>query len=168
MPELSGSEPPKISEEAIRAAGEAIEDKAILRLGRDLGTIHRDEIVHAGLVAAYPLLRQQWEAEFLERMKAAHSGDQWWEGYEAGCSMSHSLGCDAVEAQRDALVEQNGRLSMVVAEGIARAIEAVCHCAGDPDPSLLENCEYRRAAAIARERGARLAGPNGSEVPRAT
>jgi hypothetical protein len=66
------------------------------------------------LTAAYPLLRQQWEADFLERLKA-HGGDQWLEGYEAGCSMSHSLGCDAVEAQRDALVEEVERLRSIAA-----------------------------------------------------
>jgi chromosome segregation ATPase len=30
-------------------------------------------------------------------------GRTWHDGYEAGVSMSHSLGCDAVEGERDAL-----------------------------------------------------------------
>jgi hypothetical protein len=37
---------------AVTAAAEAIEEVAIRRIGRDLGTIHRDEIVGAGVAAA--------------------------------------------------------------------------------------------------------------------
>ena len=36
----------------VTAAAEAVEDIAIRRIGRDLGTVHRDEIVAAGLVVA--------------------------------------------------------------------------------------------------------------------
>lgn len=46
----------KIPDAAVKAAAEAIEDVAFRLLGRDLGTIHRDEIVAAGLAAALPLL----------------------------------------------------------------------------------------------------------------
>jgi hypothetical protein len=36
----------------IAAAAEAVEDVAVRLIGRDLGTIHRDEIVSAGIAAA--------------------------------------------------------------------------------------------------------------------
>lgn len=36
----------------VTAAAEAIEDAAITRIGRDLGTVHRDTIVAAGVAAA--------------------------------------------------------------------------------------------------------------------
>lgn len=37
-------------------------------------------------------------------------GASWADGYETGCSMSHSLGCDAVAAERDQLREEVERL----------------------------------------------------------
>jgi hypothetical protein len=43
-----------ITEKAVVAAAEAIEDYAFRTIGRDLGTIHRDDIVRAGLIAAMP------------------------------------------------------------------------------------------------------------------
>lgn len=49
-----------IPDEAVRLAAEAIEDEAIRHIGRDLGTIHRDDIVRAGLTAAAPILRKHW------------------------------------------------------------------------------------------------------------
>lgn len=49
-----------IPEAAITAAAEAIEDEAMSRIGRDLGTLHRNEIVTAGLRAAYPILLAQF------------------------------------------------------------------------------------------------------------
>lgn len=36
----------------LRAAAERTEERALACLGRDLGTVHRDEIVAAGLIAA--------------------------------------------------------------------------------------------------------------------
>ncbi len=36
----------------------------------------------------------------------AVESDPWQEGYKAGAEMSHSLGCDAVQAERDMLREQ--------------------------------------------------------------
>lgn len=45
----------------------------------------------------------------------ASKGTSWADGYETGCGVSHSLGCDAVAAQRDALVEEVGRLRLEVA-----------------------------------------------------
>lgn len=40
----------------VRAAAEAVEEAAIMRIGRDLGTIHRDEIVAAGVVVTMRML----------------------------------------------------------------------------------------------------------------
>lgn len=42
----------RITDATVRAAAEAIEDECLRRLGRDLGTIHRDDIVRVGLEAA--------------------------------------------------------------------------------------------------------------------
>ncbi len=48
----------------------------------------------------------------VERLTAANAalvaakGDGWRDGYEAGCDMSHSLGCDSVKAERDSLGRQ--------------------------------------------------------------
>jgi hypothetical protein len=56
-----------VSEEAVEAAARAIEDQALVSLGRDLGTIHRNEIVRAGLQAATP----QIVADNAERIPAA-------------------------------------------------------------------------------------------------
>jgi hypothetical protein len=47
------------SDEAVTAAAEAIEDAAMRWLGRDLGTLHRNEIVAEGLAAAVPHLERQ-------------------------------------------------------------------------------------------------------------
>jgi hypothetical protein len=114
MPELSGSEPPKISDEAIEIAGRHLQLAA--KAHGAFSTAHTmREWARGALTAAYPLLRQQWETEFLESLKK-HGGDQWLEGYEAGCSMSHSLGCDAVEAQRDYLVAEVARLRQIANE----------------------------------------------------
>lgn len=43
----------------ITAAAEAIEDVMIRRLGRDLGTIHRDEIVSAALAAGLRVMADE-------------------------------------------------------------------------------------------------------------
>lgn len=40
-------------------AGEAIEDAAIAHLGRDLGTVHRDEIVAAGIAVALRMMADE-------------------------------------------------------------------------------------------------------------
>lgn len=47
---------PEIPEAAVQAAAGAIEDRAMELIGRDLGTIHRNEIVAAGIAAALPHL----------------------------------------------------------------------------------------------------------------
>ncbi|WP_275558514.1 hypothetical protein [Streptomyces sp. 5-6(2022)] len=41
-----------ITDVMVRAAAEAIEDACLTHIGRDLGTIHRDDIARAGLEAA--------------------------------------------------------------------------------------------------------------------
>jgi len=43
----------------ITAAAEAIEDEAVPRIGRDLGTIHRDAIVSAGVAAALRVMADE-------------------------------------------------------------------------------------------------------------
>lgn len=43
-------------DEILKAAAEAVEEAAVPRIGRDLGTIHRDAIVGAGLAAAFRAL----------------------------------------------------------------------------------------------------------------
>lgn len=43
----------------LTAAAEAIEDVAIRLIGRDLGTVHRNEIVAAGLAAAFRVLADE-------------------------------------------------------------------------------------------------------------
>jgi hypothetical protein len=56
------------SDEDVCAAAEAIEDEAIVSIGRDLGTIHRDDIVRAGLAALAPTverIRREAKAEAL-------------------------------------------------------------------------------------------------------
>lgn len=44
--------PSPITAAMVRAAAEAMEDECLRRLGRDLGTVHRDDIARAGLEAA--------------------------------------------------------------------------------------------------------------------
>lgn len=56
-----------IGDEAVTAAAEAIEDEAIRRIGRDLGTVHRDDIVRAGLAAALPWLADALRASQPDR-----------------------------------------------------------------------------------------------------
>ena len=43
----------------IEKAAEAIEEVAIQRIGRDLGTVHRDEIVSAGVAAALRVMADE-------------------------------------------------------------------------------------------------------------
>lgn len=77
--------------------------------------------------------------------------------------MSHSLGCDAVEAQRDHLVDEGSRLSAVVAEAIAREIEGRIRVwPGMSQQAEARNEHLRQAARIAREAGERAGKPNGS------
>lgn len=42
--------------QAVRPAAEAMEEVALLLTGRDLGTIHRDEVAAAAVAAAYPVI----------------------------------------------------------------------------------------------------------------
>jgi hypothetical protein len=48
-----------MADDMITAAAEAIEDVAISRIGRDLGTVHRDEIVGAGVAAALRMMADE-------------------------------------------------------------------------------------------------------------
>ncbi|MFF6847127.1 hypothetical protein [Streptomyces antimycoticus] len=48
-----------VTDAMVRAAAEAIEDECLERLGRDLGTIHRDNIARAGLEAAARVRRAE-------------------------------------------------------------------------------------------------------------
>lgn len=45
-----------VSDTAVRIAAEVIEEESIARIGRDLGTLHRDAIVRQGLESVYRLL----------------------------------------------------------------------------------------------------------------
>ena len=49
--------------ELVTQVAEAIEDEAVRWLGRDLGTVHRDEIVRAGLLRALPMIVAAVRAE---------------------------------------------------------------------------------------------------------
>lgn len=71
----------EIPEAAVHAAAEAIEDRAMELIGRDLGTIHRNEIVAAGLAAALPHLD---EVRAIKQLRKLHSGTEP-HGYCAGC-----------------------------------------------------------------------------------
>ena len=51
--------------DAVEAAAEAMEDEAMRLLGRDLGTIHRNEIAAAALSAALPALREALAQEIM-------------------------------------------------------------------------------------------------------
>lgn len=48
-----------MSDPMLTAAGEAIEEVAIPRIGHDLGTLHRDEIVGAGVRAALRVMADE-------------------------------------------------------------------------------------------------------------
>ncbi len=64
---------PHIPGEAVRLAAEAIEDEAVRRLGRDLGTVHRDEIVRAGLTSAYQQFVERWREHVRDQFAAAET-----------------------------------------------------------------------------------------------
>ena len=56
-----------VKDAATTAAAEAIEDAAFRWLGRDLGTIHRNEIVAEGLAAAVPVILDEAAAQIEEQ-----------------------------------------------------------------------------------------------------
>jgi hypothetical protein len=58
----------RITDEAVRAAAEAIEDETFRRIGpgRDLDDIHREGIARAALLAALPLLGTAWLGDRVE------------------------------------------------------------------------------------------------------
>lgn len=64
-----------IPEAAIRLAAEAIEEASILKVGHDLGTIHRDDIAEQGLRAAAPLIVAAELDQQADRIQ--HSAGAW-------------------------------------------------------------------------------------------
>lgn len=69
-----------VTDEMVTAAAEAIEDEAIRRIGRDLGTIHRDNIVRAGLAAVLAVVERQQQEAYGEAYQAG-----WWRGQHQLC-----------------------------------------------------------------------------------
>jgi hypothetical protein len=60
----------------------------------------------------------------IDRTTATPAGAEWDEGFKAGCEMSHSVGCDATEGERDALVAEIGRLPIAITMDGASVIGA--------------------------------------------
>lgn len=61
---------PEISDEAVTAAAEAMEDAAMRWTGRDLGTIHRDDIAREALAAAVAAGLSTTDRETLDRVRS--------------------------------------------------------------------------------------------------
>lgn len=61
--------------------------------------------IHTGLCAMAHSARERLNLPG-DDTAARLTCDEWWEGYTAGCAMSHAVGCDAVEAERDQLQEE--------------------------------------------------------------
>lgn len=83
--------------------------------GRERARCNFDDFARA---SAEELRQALAEVERLKHNAAAlvaAKGVSWADGYETGCSMSHSLGCDAVAAERDQLREEVERLRSGVA-----------------------------------------------------
>ena len=49
------------TDEMVQAAAEVAEDEMIRRLGRDLGTIHRNDIVRAILAAGFDFIERDYD-----------------------------------------------------------------------------------------------------------
>jgi hypothetical protein len=138
---ITVSEQQKISDEAVEGLAYRLSDAFFASPARDEAHHERRwrellredereryrELARAHLAAAYPLLRQQWEAESQE---------------------------------------QNGRISAIVAESIAREIEGRIRVwPGMSQQAEAGNEHLRQAARIAREVGAKAGRPNGTEAP---
>lgn len=77
-----------IPDKAVSIAAEAMEDEAMRLLGRDLGTLHRNDIARAALEAAVPYLTADTETVAAK-----------WE-----------LNCKVAQAERDELIRERDRL----------------------------------------------------------
>lgn len=87
--------------EAARSA-----QQAVIQLANAPNVTRFDACVRASFADVAALVAE------VERLRANHArlissrGTSWEDGYATGCGMSHSLGCDAVAAERDALKEE--------------------------------------------------------------
>lgn len=82
---------PEIPDEAVRLAAEAIEDASMRMLGRDLGTLHRDEIVRDGIAAAYPAIETAVREKIASEIESANTyskGTWQWADYEYCASVA--------------------------------------------------------------------------------
>lgn len=141
------TEQPKISDEAVEAARKAF--------SRDYWLDRASDPLVAALDAAYPLLRQQWEAERAEELRARGDDFGEWVAKEFEDPLVRDAYRGAVER----------RLSAVIAEAIAREIEARVHVwPGMSQQAEAGNEHLRQAARIARGMGARAGRPNGTEA----
>lgn len=53
----------EVTDEMVTAAAEVAEDEMVRRLGRDLGTLHRDDIIRAALKAALAIVERDWNMQ---------------------------------------------------------------------------------------------------------
>jgi hypothetical protein len=63
-----------ISDETVTAAAEAMEDAAMRWIGRDLGTIHRDDIARDALLAAVPHIEAAIRQAIADEIEAVQHG----------------------------------------------------------------------------------------------
>ena len=94
MTSVPGQGSDNVTERAIEAAAEAMEDSAMRWLGRDLGTIHRNDIAADALVAAVPILLADLEQRIDEaavadrRIRADDACDDECDGLDWECHAS--------------------------------------------------------------------------------
>lgn len=69
-----------IPDEWAKKAGEAVEDAALRYLGRDLGTLHRDDIARAAIDAVAGDIRKQALLDAADAMddEGGWETPQWW------------------------------------------------------------------------------------------
>jgi hypothetical protein len=66
----------ELTDEMVTAAAEVIEEECVRRRGHDLGTIHRDDIVRAGLAAVLALVERRLRAAIAEDIRQALAADE--------------------------------------------------------------------------------------------